>query len=67
MYADDTTLYFNLEDIDSVNMNDTINTHLEKNNICLKLNIFTVNVSKTKFMIFHKRARGYTTARFTAQ
>ena len=31
MYADDTTLYFNLEDIDSVDMNDNINTHLEKN------------------------------------
>ena len=30
MHADDTTLYFNLEDIDSVDMNDTINTHLEK-------------------------------------
>ena len=25
MYADDTTLYFNLEDVDSVNMNDNIN------------------------------------------
>ena len=30
MYADDTTLYFNLEDIDSVNMNENINIHLEK-------------------------------------
>ena len=30
MYVDDTTLYFNLEDIDSVDMNDNINTHLEK-------------------------------------
>ena len=26
MYADDTTLYFNLEDVDSVNMNDNILT-----------------------------------------
>ena len=25
MYADDSTLYFNLEDVDSVNMNDNIN------------------------------------------
>ena len=55
MYADGTTLYFNLEDIDSVDMNDNINTHLEKNNVWLKLNKLTVNVSKTKFMIFHKR------------
>ena len=30
MYADDTTLYFNLDDVDSVNMNDNINIHLEK-------------------------------------
>ena len=30
IYADDTTLYFNLEDIDSVNMNENINIHLEK-------------------------------------
>ena len=55
MYADDTTLYFNLEDIDSVDMNDNINTHLEKINVWLKLNKLTVNVSKTKFVIFHKR------------
>ena len=38
MYADDTTLYFNLEDIDSVNMNENINIHLEKINVWLKLN-----------------------------
>ena len=55
MYADDTTLYFNLEDVDSVNMSDNINIHLEKINVWLKLNTLTVNVSKTKFMIFHKR------------
>ena len=48
MYADDTTLYFNLEDIDSVNMNGNINIHIEKNKL-------TVNVSKTKFVIVHKR------------
>ena len=55
MYADDTTFYFNLEDNDSVDMNDNINTHLEKNNVWLKLNKLTVNVSKTKCKIFHKR------------
>ena len=55
MYADDTTLYFNLEDNDSVDMNDNINTHLEKINVWLKLNKMTVNVSTTKYMIFHKR------------
>ena len=55
MYADDTTLYFNLEDIDSVNLNENINIHLEKINDWLKLNKLTVNVSKPKYMIFHKR------------
>ena len=54
MYADDTALYFNLEDIDSVNLNENINIHLEKINVWLKLYKFTVNVSKIKFMIFHK-------------
>ena len=37
MYADDTTLYFNLEDIDSVNLNENINIHLEKINFLLVL------------------------------
>ena len=55
MYAGDTTRYFNLEDIDSVYMNDNINTHLEKINVWLKLNKLTINVSKTRFMIFHNR------------
>ena len=36
-------------------MNDNINTHLEKINVWLKLNKLTVNVSKTKCMIVHKR------------
>ena len=36
-------------------MNENINIHLEKINVWLKLNKLTVNVSKTKFMIFHKR------------
>ena len=55
MYADDTTLYFNLEDIDSLNINDNIKIHLKKINVLLKLNKLTINVSKTKFMILHKR------------
>ena len=57
MYADDTTLYFNLKDFNSVTMNDDINSCLDKINVWLKLklNKLTVNVSKTKFMVFHKR------------
>ena len=55
MYADDTTLYFNLEDFNSETMNDDINSCLDEINVWLKLNKLTVNVSKTKFMVFHKR------------
>ena len=55
MYADDTTLYFNLEDFNSVTMNDDINSCLDKINVWLKLNKLTVNLSKTKFMVFHER------------
>ena len=55
MYSDDTTLYFNLEDFNSEKMNDDINSCLDEINVWLKLNKLTVNVSKTKFMVFHKR------------
>ena len=33
MYADDTTIYFNLEDFPSLNRQYEINRELEKNNI----------------------------------
>ena len=36
MYADDTTLYFNQEDFNSVTTNDDINSCLDKINIWLK-------------------------------
>ena len=58
MYADDTIFYFNPEDFNSETMNDDINLCLEsldKINVWLKLNKLTVNVSKTKFMVFHER------------
>ena len=44
MYTDDTTLFYNLEDIDSVDMNDNINTHLEKINVWLKADKMISNV-----------------------
>ena len=37
-------------------MNDDNNSCLDKINVWLKLNKLTVNVSKTKFMVFHKRS-----------
>ena len=55
MYADDTTLYFNLEDFNSETKNGDINSCLDEINVWLKLNKLTVNVSKTTCMVFLKR------------
>ena len=55
MYADDTTIYFNLEDFPIENREVLINNELEKVNKWLKLNKLAVNVDKTKIMLFHKR------------
>ena len=55
MYADDTTISFNLEDFPVINKEESINNELEKLNIWLKLNKLTLNVAKTKSMIFRKR------------
>ena len=55
MYADDTTIYFNLEDFPLDDREVLINDELEKVNKWLKLNKLAVNVDKTKSMLFHKR------------
>ena len=55
MYADDTTIYFNLEDFPIENRKVLINNELEKVNKWLKLNKLAVVVDKTKSMLFHKR------------
>ena len=55
MYADDTTIYFNFEDLPIENRQILINNELEKVNKWLKLNKLAVNVDKTKSMLFHKR------------
>ena len=55
MYADDTTIYFNLEDFPLEDREVSINDELEKVNKWLKLNKLAVNVDKTKSMLFHKR------------
>ena len=47
IYADDTTLMGNLNEFDT-------NKELSKLSIWLKLNKFSLNVSKSKFMIFHQ-------------
>ena len=55
MYADDTTIYFNLENFTHLNMEMEINEEIEKINIWLKVNKLPLNVQKTKLMIFHKK------------
>ena len=55
MYADDTTIYFNLEDFPALNREQKINKELEKLNTWFQLNKLTLNVEKTKCMFFHKR------------
>ena len=57
MYADDTTLYFNLEDFDWQNLDNVINSEIEKNNLWLKLDNLSLNADKTKYMIFHTNQR----------
>ena len=55
MYADDTTIYFYLDDFPLVNREFEINCELEKVNTWPKLNKLSINVDKTKCMFFHKR------------
>ena len=55
MYADDTTIYFNLEDFPAIHREHEISKELEKLNIWFQLNKLTLNVDKTKCMLFHKR------------
>ena len=55
MYADDATIYLNLEDFPIENREVLINDELEKDNKWLKLNKLAVNVDTTKSMLFHKR------------
>ena len=57
MYADDTTIYFNLEDFDSQNTEADINAELEKVNTCLKLNKLSLNAQKPKLMLFHRKQK----------
>ena len=57
MYADDTTIYFNLEDFSPEMREAEINAELEKVNVWLKLNKLTLNTNKTKLMIFHRKPR----------
>ena len=55
MYADDTTICFNLEDFPANNREIAINKELDKVNYWIKLNKLTKNVEKSKCMFFGKK------------
>ena len=57
MYADDTTIYFNLEDFDRYNLEQDITNELENITLWLKRNKLSLNVQKTKLMIFHRKQK----------
>ena len=57
MYADDTTIYFNLENFDPYHLKRDINNELEKITLWLKMNKLSLNVQKTKLMIFHRKQK----------
>ena len=57
MYADDTTIYFNLEDLQAIGRETFINTELNQINTWLKLTKLTMNVDKSKTMLLHKRRK----------
>ena len=49
MYADDTTIYFNLEDFDSNNFEFEINAELQKVSMWLKKNKLSLNLDSDDF------------------
>ena len=55
VYADDTTLYSFVENFESNDVEREINCELDKINLWLKANKLSLNVTKTKYMFFHKR------------
>ena len=57
MYADDTTIYFTLEDFDPETLNNEINSELEKISIWLKMNKLSLNTQKTKIIVFHIKTK----------
>ena len=57
MYADDTTIYFNLEDFPKANLVNNITNELDKVNIWLKQNKLSLNADKIKCMTIHTRQK----------
>ena len=57
MYADDTTIYLNLEYFDQIWVEAETNNELDMVNLWLKLNKLSLNIKKTKLMIFHRKQK----------
>ena len=54
MYAYDTTLFCCLEDINSINKELVLNSELKSVHLWLSANKLTLNVNKSKYMLFSK-------------
>ena len=59
MYADDITIYFNLEDFDQNCTETEINNELENVNFWLKHNKLSLKAQKTKLMVFHQKQKKF--------
>ena len=57
MYADDTTIYFNLEDFSGDDIVNCVSIELNKGNNWLHENKLSLNIEKTKCMIFHRHQK----------
>ena len=57
MYADDTTIYFNLEDLSGINVEENVSYELNKVNSWLSLNKLSLITDKTKCMTFYTRQK----------
>ena len=57
MYADDTTVYFNLEYFSGMNVEENVSDELNKVNIWLSLNKLSLNTYKPKCITLHIRQK----------
>ena len=57
MYADDTTIYFNIEEFDQYILQQDITKELGNITLWLKRNKLSLNVQTTKLMVFHRKQK----------
>ena len=57
MSADDTTIYFNIEEFDQKKLLQDITNELENITLWLKVNKLSLNVQKTKLMVFQRKQK----------